>query len=234
MYKFREELKNYFSEFEQVARIDGKQVRSWYSGFDRKKFSELQKGETDDGNGNPGGAGKAKDGGGTDGSDGRGPEENRCAESEIPEWLRVVVQASILDAILGAQPAQYANEEDKPQKKWAEVTGTLSDLDTSRVHYVRIPQNHIVIDFDLKDEHGDKSLAKNIEAASRWKPTYAEVSKGGQGLHLHYIWDGDIAQLANVFEPGIEIKTFRGNSSLRRRVSRCNDIPITHNQFLSV
>lgn len=212
MYKFREELKNYFANFEQIARIDGKQVRSWYSGFDRKKFSELQKGEQDgqeEGSGNAGGT-----------------EEEK--KHEIPEWLRVVVQSSLLDTILAAMPAQYANEDDKPQKKWAEVTSTLKDLDTSRVHYVRIPQNHIVIDFDLKDEHGDKSLEKNLEAASKWKPTYAEVSKGGNGLHLHYIWDGDISQLANMFEPGIEIKTFRGNSSLRRRVSRCNDISIAH------
>ena len=228
MYKFREELKNYFANFEQIARIDGKQVRSWYSGFDRKKFSELQKGEqderkTDDGHGS-GGNGDS----GTAGSDRGGPEADRSAESDIPEWLRVVVQASVLDAILAAQPAQYANEDDKPQKKWAEVTSTLKDLDTSKVHYVRIPQNHIVIDFDLKDEHGDKSLEKNIDAASKWKPTYAEVSKGGKGLHLHYIWDGDISLLSSVFEPGIEIKTFRGNSSLRRRVSRCNDIPIAH------
>ena len=228
MYKFREELKNYFSNFEPVTRIDGKQVRSWYSGFDRKKFSELQKGEqnerkTDDGHGSDGNGDS-----GTAGSDGGGPETDRGKESDIPEWLRVVVQASILDAILGAQPAQYATEDDKPQKKWAEVTSCLKDIDTSKVHYVRVPQNHIVIDFDLKDEHGDKSLAKNIEAASKWKPTYAEVSKGGQGLHLHYIWDGDISQLANVFEPGIEIKTFRGNSSLRRRLSRCNDMTIVH------
>lgn len=30
---FREELKNYFRSFEDIARIDGKQVRSWYSQF---------------------------------------------------------------------------------------------------------------------------------------------------------------------------------------------------------
>ena len=216
MYKFREELKNYFANFEQIARIDGKQVRSWYSGFDRKKFSELQKGEEN-------GAGKEEAG-----NSGNKGEVSEVREGGIPEWLRIVVQVSLLDTILAAQPAQYANEDDKPQKKWAEVTSTLKDLDTSKVHYVRIPQNHIVIDFDLKDEHGDKSLAKNLEAASRWKPTYAEVSKGGQGLHLHYIWDGDISQLATVFEPDIEIKSFRGNSSLRRRVSLCNDIPIAH------
>ena len=31
--KFREELKNYFNEFHEVTRVNGKQVRSWYSGF---------------------------------------------------------------------------------------------------------------------------------------------------------------------------------------------------------
>lgn len=225
MYKFREELKNYFSDFEQLARIDGKQVRSWYSGFDRNRFSELQKGDskherkTLDGSGTGSGRGSAADNGGPDGKD---------SEDATPEWLRLGLSVSVLDEILAAQPAQYANEDDKPQKKWAEVTSTLKVLDTSRTHYVRIPQNHIVIDFDLKDENGDKSLEKNLEAAAKWKPTYAEVSKGGKGLHLHYIWDGDISRLSPVFEPGIEVKAFRGNSSLRRRVSRCNDLRIAH------
>lgn len=232
MYKFREELKNYFTNFEMLARVDGKQVRSWYSGFDRKKFGELQKGELNgsgkvsgrDGDSN--GKGDGRSGSGT-GGESSVPERNEPGDLR-PEWLRIELSRSILDEILAAQPAQYATEDDKPQKKWAEVTTALRDLDTSRVHYVRIPQNHIVIDFDLKDEHDDKSLEKNLEAASRWKPTYAEVSKGGKGLHLHYIWDGDINELASVFEPGIEIKTFRGNSSLRRRVSRCNNMKIAH------
>ena len=96
------------------------------------------------------------------------------------------------------------------------------------MHYVRPPLQHIVIDFDLKDEHGDKSLEANLKAAAEWKPTYAEVSKGGQGLHLHYIWDGDISELANLYAKDIEIKKFGGNSSLRRRLSRCNSMPIAH------
>ena len=225
MYKFREELKNYFSDFEQLARIDGKQVRSWYSGFDRKKFSDLQKGEehegkTDDGHG--------VDGDGYSGTGGGRGESGDSFEEDTPEWLRLGLSVSLLDKVFAAQQAQYANEEDKPQKKWAEVTSCLRDLDTSKTHYVRVPQNHIVIDFDLKDKNGEKSLEKNLEAAAKWKPTYAEVSKGGKGLHLHYIWDGDISELAPVYEPGVEIKAFRGNSSLRRRVSRCNDISITH------
>ena len=39
-HKFREELKNYFQEFSDVARIDGKQVRSYYSKFIKEKFTE--------------------------------------------------------------------------------------------------------------------------------------------------------------------------------------------------
>ena len=31
--KFRDELKNYFTEFHEVTRIGGRQVRSWYTGF---------------------------------------------------------------------------------------------------------------------------------------------------------------------------------------------------------
>ena len=209
MYQFREELKNYFENFEQVAMVDGIRVRSWYSGFDRSKFELEQKG-------------------------GGKHEEKRSApgkseeHGDIPEWLRLGLSVSLLDKALAACPAQYANEDDKPTQKWANVISRLGDILTSKVHFVRPPLQHIVIDFDLKDENGNKSLYLNQKAASSWKPTYAEVSKGGQGLHLHYIWDGDITKLANLYGKDIEIKKFGGNSSLRRRVSRCNDLPIAH------
>ena len=206
MYKFREELKNYFDNFEQVAIIDGVRVRSWYSGFDRSKFEFERKGEKHE----------------------ERPRAEEGEHGDIPEWLRVGLSVSLLDKALAACPAQYAGDDDKPQKKWAEVTARLGDILTSKVHYVRPPLQHIVIDFDLKDENGNKSLYLNQKAAASWKPTYAEVSKGGQGLHLHYIWDGDITKLANLYDKDIEIKKFGGNSSLRRRVSRCNDLPVAH------
>ena len=211
MYKFREELKNYFDHFDQVALIDGQRVRSWYSGFDRTKFELNQKGEKKDGV-----------------SQLQSERPETAEHGDIPEWLRVGLSVSLLDKALSACPAQYANEEDKPTKKWAEVTTRLGDILTDRVHFVRPPLQHIVIDFDLKDENGNKSLYLNQKAAASWKPTYAEVSKGGQGLHLHYIWDGDISRLAALYGKDIEIKKFGGNSSLRRRVSRCNDLPIAH------
>ena len=213
MYKFREEMKNYFDNFEPVATIDDQRVRSWYSGFDRSKFDLSQKGEKH------GTEPDAKP------ADEKGHEES-AGDAGIPAWLRLGLSRSILDEALSTCPAQYATAEGKPKKKWSEVTTKLGDIRTDRVHYVKPPQQHIVIDFDLKDEDGNKNLNLNLKAASAWKPTYAEVSQGGQGLHLHYIWDGDIAKLANVAEKDIEIKKFGGNSSLRRRVSRCNDIPI--------
>ena len=221
MYKFREELKNYFSEFEPVARIDGQQVRSWYSGFRREKFELVKKGDENHGRReSPDESGREQPG---------IPEGDRAGKEDrsgIPAWLGLECTVSLLDEVLAACPAQYATADGKPKQKWSEVTTKLGDIRTDRVHYVRPPMQHIVIDFDLKDADGNKSLKLNLEAASAWKPTYAEVSQGGNGLHLHYIWDGDIAELSNVYNKDIEIKTFRGNSSLRRKVRACNDIPI--------
>jgi hypothetical protein len=221
MYQFREELKNYFNNFESVAVIDGTRVRSWYSGFNREKFDLQQKGEKNHGTGSKE---KKEEEGRLDG----GKEGGGAGAGDIPEWLRVSLSVSLLDEALRSCPAQLANSDDKPTQKWADVTTRLCDIPTNQVHFVRPPLQHIVIDFDKKDEHGNKSLLLNQKAAASWKPTYAEVSKGGQGLHLHYIWDGDISKLASVYEEDVEIKKFGGNSSLRRRVSLCNDLPIAH------
>ena len=148
--------------------------------------------------------------------------------AKIKGWIELFAQDSIFDKVMAGVPAQYANDEDKPLYPWSKVITCLGKLDTSKVHYVKVPENHIVIDFDLKGDSGNKSLELNLEAASKFPKTYCEVSKGGQGLHLHYIYDGDVNELAAVYEPGVEIKVFKGGSSLRRRLSKCNDIPIAH------
>ena len=194
MYKFREEMKNYFRTFEEEARVDGKHIRSYFSGFKTEKFFS------------------------------RKPEVE-----EHQSWLNLDCSESLLDQEYAECKAQYASSKETPLKKWEQVTTKLKDLDTSKLHYV-IPPNeqHIMIDFDLKDERGEKSLARNLEAASQWPPTYAECSKGGQGLHLHYICDLDVNDLSRIFQEGIEVKVFNGGSSIRRRVNKCNNIPITH------
>lgn len=142
-------------------------------------------------------------------------------------WIDLKEQESILDIMCGNCFAQYANSEGTPNFKWENVKTKLSDLDTKKLHYVQLPKNHIFIDFDLKDENGNKSLEKNIEAANKWPKTYVELSKGGSGLHLHYIYEGDIEKLNKIYSENIEIKVFSGNSSVRRKLTKCNDIPIS-------
>jgi hypothetical protein len=133
---------------------------------------------------------------------------------------------SLFDEEMKDCKAQLATKDAVPEKKWTDVTTTLSDIDTSQLHFVRVPQNHIVIDFDLKDDSGVKALERNLEAASAWPATYAELSKSEQGVHLHYIYTGDTASLASEYSEGIEVKLFRGNAALRRRLTKCNAVPI--------
>lgn len=136
---------------------------------------------------------------------------------------------SLLDLELAEQPAQLAKEDGSPRIRWALVKTTLAEIDSTQVHYVKVPENHIVIDFDLKDDQGGKSLERNLAAASDWPPTYAELSKSGAGVHLHYYYDGtDISQLDSVYSDGVEIKRFNGDAALRRRRSRCNNVPVSH------
>ena len=133
---------------------------------------------------------------------------------------------SLFDKEFAQRPAQYATATEIPVNKWADVKTKLGGLDTTQLHYVKVPLNHIVIDFDLKDADGNKSAERNLEAASSWPPTYAEFSKGGGGIHLHYNWDGDVDLLSRVYDEGIEVKVFTGDSSLRRRLTRCNSVPV--------
>lgn len=135
---------------------------------------------------------------------------------------------SLFDKEFADCPAQYATQSGTPLKKWADVTTKLSDISTNLLHYVNIPENRnvVFIDFDLKDPQGNKSFKLNAEAASKWPKTYAELSKGGEGIHLVYYYTGDASKLSALYSQDVEIKVFTGGSSMRRRLSRCNDIPI--------
>lgn len=147
---------------------------------------------------------------------------------ELPFSLVLDSQESLFDIYCFNEPAQYATDDGIPAKRWVEVTTTLADLDTTKLHYVKLPSNHIVIDFDLTDEKGEKSPELNLEEASKWPPTYAEFSKSKKGIHLHYIYDGDPDKLVRLYSKGIEIKVFNGDASLRRQLSKCNNVPIAH------
>lgn len=192
---FKEELKNYFREFDDRLNFDdGTRVRSYYSGFRTDKFED-----------------KAK---------------NKKKEKIKTNLIEFDSDESIFDIECADCLAQYATSKETPSKKWDDVTTKLSDLDTTRLHYVKVPENHIVIDFDIKDKDGNKSFDKNVEEASKWPATYAELSKSGGGIHLHYIYSGDVTKLSRIYDDNIEIKVFTGKQSLRRRLTKCNNLPI--------
>jgi len=195
---FRNELLNYFEKFEERVRIDGKQLRSVYVGFIKGKFE------------NP-----------------HGKEGSSAIEES---WLTFDKESSKLDILLSDCPAQYEGKNGGPEKRWSDCVTHLKDLDTKLTHWVLLSDspmaNLICMDFDLKDENGEKNLELNKKAAEKFPKTYGELSNSGKGIHLYYIYDGDISELSAVFDESIEIKTFGGKSSLRRRVTKCNDLGI--------
>lgn len=194
---FKEELKNYFRDFDDsVDGADGTTLRSYYSGFKIEIFEE---------------------------------DMGYTKKTKIENKLKLIdfsFTESIFDKEYANCPAQYATSEGTPTRKWEKVTTKLANLNTSEVHYAKVPENHIVIDFDIRDADGNKSFERNLEEASKWPPTYAELSKSGGGIHLHYIYTGDVSQLSRIYDDEIEVKVFNGNSSLRRRLTKCNNLPI--------
>ena len=199
------ELMNYFLEFKADVIVDGKHRRNLYSGFRKDKFEYTAS------------------------------DQHLEAIPKKHPLGELRSQKSLFDIAYSGCLAQYASDTSgAPRKKWDNVTTRLSDIDTSQLHWVKVNEHHIVIDFDLKDAEGNKSLELNLEAAARFlaitglPPTYAELSRSGGGLHLHYIYDGDASKLSRVFDDNIEVKVYTGNSSLRRQLTKCNDIQIRH------
>lgn len=146
------------------------------------------------------------------------------------DMLVLDCRESLLDALLANQPAQYGvGESLKPGTPWDNVTTKLKDLDTTKLHYVMpIPgfENLVTIDFDYKNEEGEKDRERNLKEAAKWPKTYAEFSKSGAGVHLYYIYDGDVKKLERRINDSVEVKVPVGKFSIRRRLTLCNGLPI--------
>lgn len=199
--KVKSELQRYYNNFFDVKKIDGNTMKNIFEGF---KWDIVFPDKT-----------------------ALGDVRTIVTEEDMLKKMNIVNQSSTLDEVASYYQAQLTNDNGTPLNVWEKVRTVLKDLDTSKLHYVRLPLNHIVLDFDLKD--GDeKNLAKNLKAAAGYPPTYMELSKSGKGVHLHYIYDGDVTKLANLIEDNVEIKVFNGKSSLRRKLSKCNDLEIAH------
>lgn len=213
MRSFKEELKNYFREYrEQYRAEDGSHLRKWYGGLKRSKFGmeELNQDPVE-----------VKD------------ISDEEAAGDSVHWIELKEQPSILDEVLKDCLAQYAvpteTGGDKPESSWSRCKTRLIDIDTRKLHYVRVPGNLIVIDFDIKDpDTHEKSLKLNLEEASKWPKTYTELSKSGGGLHLYYIYNGDVSKLSRVYSDDVEVKVYPEDklSAVRRKLTKCNDIPI--------
>jgi len=240
-----DEAKNYFSEFYATRKVGDIQYRSWFSGLKLEKFRrnessdnqprkrserrkrEEAKAETKE---------TAK---GTIIENNESKADTFSADSSSDlsyGWLKMDSEKSLLDDILKDCPAQYEihDEEgrDRPEFKWEKVRTFLRDLDTRRTHYVRKIGNLICIDFDIRNARGEKDVWMNLKAAGsmKWKPTYAEFSNSGKGIHLYYWYDGDISLLSSLYDDAIEIKVYPDDQlrALRRRVTKCNSLPIAH------
>lgn len=195
--QLRNELRGYFEEFISDGYLDdGTHVRSYFNGFKTEKFDDISV--------------RSK------------PPE------PIDSWLVLDKTNSIFDETYSDLPAQYATQDEvgRPLVSWDKNKSALKDIKSTRLHYILPPKNMIVIDFDIKNEGGGKDYLLNIEEASKWPPTYAELSKSGAGIHLHYIYNGDISKLSSLVKENVEIKLPIGNSSIRRQLTYCNDIPV--------
>lgn len=204
---FKEELKNYFRKFEMDVVEDGSIIKDAYRGFRTEIFEDDIRDVT-----------TIK------------PVEKKEVVAEPEDIGQPLMELNYTESIFDDEyskcSAQYTTAEGTPKKPWDKVTTTLSEINTSKVHYVKVPDNHIVIDFDIKDANGEKSFDLNVIEASKWPATYAELSKSGGGIHLHYIYNGDVTKLSRIYDDKIEIKTFTGGSSLRRKLTKCNNLPI--------
>lgn len=209
--KFRVEFSNYFEGVKDRCKVDGIEYYNYYYGFKWEKF--------------PGHDGPAV-------KEDVVPDENEFEECR-DSWLEfsdvsTIEGGSLFDSGYEGQIAQYAKEDGSPKEYWDKVKTKLMDLDTHELHYVLMPDNHIVIDFDIKNENGEKDFELNKAAASKFPKTYAELSKSGAGIHLHYIYDGDVSKLSHIYDENIEVKTFGGKASLRRKLTKCNNLEIAH------
>lgn len=218
----REQMKTYFEEYYYESKIgdDNRNHYNVYKGFITKPFDDLRKK-----------ANKIKK-----------PRKNVVINKDILEEQDAKVETvdedtvnwlvfdktygectSKLDEYLKDEKAQYATKDGVPGKRWDNVTTTLKDISTDKLHYVQAPEQMIVIDFDKKNENGEKDYELNLREANKFPRTYAELSKSGAGIHLHYLYSGDISELSRIFGDDIEIKIFTGNASLRRQLTKFNN-----------
>lgn len=200
-HRFARELKNYFKEFKDFAKVDGRTIRGYFIGFRKELFIQQEEPKV--------------------------KEAEVVQDTSVEEKYGYTHTESVLDELLKDCKAQYAAEDsDRPKCAWDNVNTTLKDIDTHKLHYLLGPEWLVRIDFDLKNKEGIKDKNLNLEAASKWPPTYGEISKSGGGVHCYYRYSGDPNDLRGMFAPDIEVKINKGKNAIRRKLTVCNNLEI--------
>lgn len=201
-FKFRDELKNYFNDYKEKCNIiSNKSDRNVFVGLKTDLFNYKFIGV------------------------------DKPDTKKFPKWLDLKEQPSEFDKLCKDCPAQLSSNEKTPDYRWENVETKLSDLDTHALHYIRPMPYIIMADFDLAKGKGneERTIEDIFEVAKDFPPTYAELSKGG-GLHLYYIYDGDIGMLASKYnnDRRNEIKVYPADkkSAIRRKLTKCNNLKI--------
>lgn len=196
---FGEQLKEYYEVYEETKWLNGKTCRHVYSGLKKEIFEDSYD------------------------VSGKKPKEDKG-------WLKFNSEQSIFDEWCKDNDfkAQYDTGKKPPIIAWSKVKTTMKDINSHKLHWINIPVelNHIRVDFDFKNDAGEKDLEKNIEEANKFPPTYAEISQSGGGVHLHYFYGGDSLTLNSKYADNIEIKSDKGDAGCRRKLTRCNDMQI--------
>lgn len=199
---FRDELDAYFENHKDEGVINNVHVRHLYTGFKKELFDKNRN---------------------------KKPVVSKNKEV-IDNWLEMkkwnAGEPNVLNEFLKDCKAQYSTKSGTPNVSWTTCRTKMSQIDASKEHYVSGPDNLIVIDFDIKNADGEKDFDLNLKAASKWPKTYMETSRSDAGIHLHYIYSGDVKDLAHKYDEDIEVKVYTGGSALRRKLIRCNNIDI--------
>lgn len=201
MFKFTEQVKGYFEEYKKTKWNGQKNLSNVFVGLKIAKVAGFD---------NP---------------------FSKYESEATGNWLTeesLDSDVSQLNLLYPNTPAQQATKKGGPCCSWDECRTRLCDVDCRELHWFKLPEDVIKIDFDLKDAEGNKSLELNLKAANKFPKTYAEISKSGCGIHLYYIYDGDPNELSRIYDENIEVKVSTGNNSHRRILTRCNSIPVNH------
>ena len=208
---FRDELDAFFKEHKEEGYINNVHVRHLYTGFKKNIFNRDEQ------------------------------KKQKPVVSDLSidikkdkkkDWLEMSPWSqgspNVLNEYLKDCKAQYSTSKGTPVVSWTTCRTKLSQLDCSKEHYVKGPSQLIVIDFDITNEDGEKDFSLNYEAAKKWPRTYAETSRSDSGIHLHYLYSGDISVLQNKYDEHVEVKVYAEDkgSALRRKLIRCNNEPI--------